>query len=97
MQAFTKKCSKCNYAILIDEGYSNYTVENTTLYCSLNLNPEAPFDKWYGEDKKDLFANSCEKYTDTVEPVYIDVEMDLGGANKYTNGFVTIKQIKDVL
>ena len=57
-----KKCSGCVYSISIDHGYSNYTVEGTDIYCAKSLNPDMPFDRWYGEDKRDLFAETCKMY-----------------------------------
>ena len=71
-----KKCSNCSYCLIVDYGYSNYTVEGSDVYCSLGLNPDAPFDRWYGEDKRDTFASTCPKFDETEGPVLIDVERD---------------------
>lgn len=47
-----KKCDECKFAELRDYGYSEYTVEGTEVLCLLDLNPDLPCDRWYGEDKK---------------------------------------------
>lgn len=47
------------FCIHEDNGYSNYTVEGTVLYCSKKLNPDMPFDRWYGEDARDTYAHQC--------------------------------------
>jgi hypothetical protein len=67
------KCSGCARCILVDYGYSNYTVENTEVNCSILLNPDAPFDRFYGEDKRDNFAELCESFV-AGEPAYVDVD-----------------------
>jgi hypothetical protein len=69
-----KKCSDCNFCLIKEYGYSNYTVEGADVYCTLGLNPEAPFDRWYGEDKRDLFAETCPDFNSTYGPVVIDAE-----------------------
>jgi len=69
-----KKCSNCDYAICEDHGYSNYTVEGTTVYCSLNLHPESGFDRWYGEDARDKYAEHCNMFCEEHGPAAIDVD-----------------------
>lgn len=71
-----KKCSNCNYCLTSEYGYSNYTVEGANLHCSLGLNPDAPFDRWYGLDKRDKFAETCPKFVSTHGPVTIDVDQE---------------------
>lgn len=75
----TKKCSDCVFAIIERYGYSNYTVEGAYVHCSKKLNPAAPFDRWYGEDKRDLHAMDCPSFWSDfwVGPAEIDVERDL--------------------
>ena len=70
-----RKCSECAFAIAVDEGYSNYTVEGTSIYCAKELNPGCPFDRWYGGDASDAFAQSCESYKNG-EPAEVDVDLD---------------------
>lgn len=72
----TKRCSECSYCINVEFGYSNYTVEGVNVYCSLGLNPETGFDRWYGEDKRDTFASTCPKFDSTHGPVVIDVDRE---------------------
>lgn len=71
-----KKCSNCNFCVLDDFGYSNWTVEGSNVYCSKGLNPEAPFDRWYGTDKRDRIAENCEHYADDVGPVDLDCDRE---------------------
>ena len=70
-----KKCSECGNCVLIDYGYSNYTVEGTSVNCALGLNPNGEFDLWYGEDKRDRFADECSSYIKD-DPVCIDVDKE---------------------
>lgn len=35
-------CAKCKYMYVEDSGYSNYTVEHTSVHCALNKNPKIP-------------------------------------------------------
>ena len=57
-----KTCSDCRHCIMKDEGYSNYTVEGTTVYCGLQLHPDGPFDNWYGEDTRLHQAEVCPRF-----------------------------------
>ena len=72
----SKKCSECDYAICADYGYSNYTVEGTTVYCSLKLNPHGEFDQWYGEDFRGKYAESCDEYSNTEGPSFVDCDRE---------------------
>jgi len=66
-------CSECRYAVLVDYGYSNYTVEGTNLYCAKKLHPNDGFDHWYGENKEVRFAENCSGYVSGA-PVQVDVD-----------------------
>lgn len=90
-----KKCSDCVYAIIRDYGYSNYTVEGSDVYCSKSLNPNAPFDRWYGEDKRDLFAEQCDSFKEGY-PVEIEVDWS-GDYTDYFSKYVSASDIKRVL
>lgn len=81
-----KLCTQCNNCLLVDEGYSNYTVEGTTVYCILNANPYSPFDRWYNEEPKLKVATNCE-YFDEGQCGELDVERErLPGLHpKYTD------------
>ena len=76
-----KKCSRCAKSIIVDDGLSNWMVEESVVHCSLGLNPECPFDRWYGEDEKDLFAETCPAFISGV-PVEIDVDRELSEYGK---------------
>jgi len=70
------KCTNCDYCVLIDEGYSNYTVEGTTAHCLLDKNPGFPVDIFYEEEDALNFAEGCESFSEG-QPVSIDVDRDL--------------------
>lgn len=70
-----RSCTDCRYRLSQDEGYSNYTVENTTFHCLLKKHPDMPFDEFYGEDKRLLFAEQCDSFS-AGEGVFIDVDRE---------------------
>ena len=98
-----KKCSNFQYCIMVSFGYSNWAVEGTEVYCSKELNPEAPFDRWYGSDKRDSVAEKCPEYDNKDEPVYIDddsqgyLKDNEDPRQNYTTAYVTFKQIEQVV
>jgi hypothetical protein len=57
-----KTCLDCKHCLLEDFGYSNWTVEGTTVHCMKSKHPDNPFDRWYGEDKRLLYANECKSF-----------------------------------
>lgn len=71
----TKSCECCRYGLFEDFGYSNYTVEGCTFSCLMNKHPCDNFDRFYGEDKRLLYAQECAAYSEG-EPVVLDVEHD---------------------
>lgn len=70
-----KKCTECKYCVRADEGYSNWTVEGTTVDCLLGLNKNLPKDEFYGEEDALLFASECKMYVEGEGP-YLDVERE---------------------
>lgn len=68
----TPKCSGCNNAVIIETGYSNYTVEGSEIICLLKR--QLPFDAWFGEDARDDFAQTCEDYTANGPALHVDVD-----------------------
>ena len=92
------------YHIAYDYGYSNYTVEGTTVNCAKSLNPDMPFDRWYGEDKRDLFAETCVSYIHGggVE-IDCDREMEVKSDDPeikwaaFVNGYVTGAVIERIM
>lgn len=56
-------CLDCKYCLQHSWGYSNYTVEGTTVFCLKKLNPDLPKDRWYREEPALKFAESCESFS----------------------------------
>jgi hypothetical protein len=68
------------FCVLTDEGYSNWTVENTTATCLQNANPHFPSDRFYGKSPELLFAEQCPHFIEG-DPVKIDVDREEQGAD----------------
>lgn len=71
----TRTCETCKWCVMQDHGYSNYTVEGTTVHCLKKLHPEDGFDRWFGDDKRIAFANECAGY-EAGEAVSIDCDRE---------------------
>jgi hypothetical protein len=87
-----KKCSDCRYAMEHDWGYSNYTVEGTEIVCLLDLNPQFPVDRFYGEEPALNFAETCSKFSEGGA-VGVDCDQELGALENYTDD----EEIKQIL
>lgn len=70
-----RTCEKCKHCVLQDEGYSNYTVEGTTVDCAVKAHPDVPFDRWYGDDGRLRYAIWCDKFDEGL-PLEFDVDGD---------------------
>lgn len=96
----TKKCSECVYAVVVNEGYSNWTVTGSVVWCGKFLHPNPGFDEWYGENKDDKFAETCESFL-AGERVNIDVdaswESEKHQYEAYSNGYVTNEDIMRIV
>lgn len=93
MSELEARCNKCKYSLQEDEGYSNYTVEGTTIYCLLNLNADFPVDRFYGEEPKLKFAEKCPSFT-AGDGVYVDVEReDQADGEKLSAGYTDDPEI----
>ena len=68
-----RRCDHCRFAVLVDTGYSNWTVMGTDLFCSKRLHPEDGFDIFYGVDEKLKFAVSCDAF-EGGDPLMIDCD-----------------------
>lgn len=79
-----KLCCECKFCVFTDEGYSNWTVENTTATCLHSNNPMFPCDSFYGKAPEHEFAEQCELFCEG-EPVRFDVDRDDGEAANYSN------------
>lgn len=76
-------CIGCRFLFEKDEGYSNYTVEETVVYCALRLNKQLPADKpwdWNNNTDDDNWPKTnnsrCEEYQYHKDRVTLDVEAD---------------------
>jgi len=78
------KCTDCKYCIEEDFGYSNYTVEGTTVDCLLKLNPDFPKDRWYGEELALNFASKCKRFT-AGDAVSVDCDHNSGELENYSD------------
>lgn len=72
----TKTCMDCKFSISEDYGYSNYTVEGTQFFCGKHAHPEAPFDRFYGDNPKLKFAETCTEFEEGQ-----GIDMDCDGEN----------------
>lgn len=70
------RCDRCSFAKLKEYGYSAYTVEGITFSCVIEKHPSGSFDKWYGEDKRLMYANKCSNYS-YGKPIKIGVDGNL--------------------
>lgn len=66
-------CLRCVNAVFQDEGYSNYTVENTSFGCLRERHPSGIFDRWYGKDDRFDYAAQCSSF-EAGDPIEMDVD-----------------------
>lgn len=73
------KCTDCKFCYEQDYGCSNYTVEETTVWCLRNAHPNFPKDRWYGEEPELEFANQCPLFIEgnSVKGYVEDSEEDI--------------------
>ncbi|AUZ94895.1 hypothetical protein FDI40_gp089 [Agrobacterium phage Atu_ph07] len=76
-----KSCIGCRFLFEKDDGYSNYTVTDTTVYCALRLNKKLPAEKawdWNNSAKEDNWPKTndtrCEEYRYHKRLVVLDVD-----------------------
>jgi len=72
-----RRCNNCAWLLLKDSGYSNYTVEETSVYCLLSLHPLMPGVTSYDEDDAYDQAEKCVSFL-PGEPLHLDVDMESG-------------------
>jgi hypothetical protein len=70
-----KTCMNCRFAVHMDFGYSNYTVEGTTFHCAKKAHPDGEFDEFYGEDKRLKYGADCKEF-DEGDGVWMDVDSE---------------------
>lgn len=85
-------CVECKFCVAEDYGYSNWTVEGTSVYCLLKLNPRLPADRWYGEADELKYASECKKFS-KGEMIHIDVDRESGHMSNYTSD----PEVKEIL
>lgn len=80
MSEKTKGCETCKYLARADNGYSNYTVMDTTVWCLRKLNPALPLNDADIESKQFdaalAFGETCAAKVDGDGP-YFDVDGDV--------------------
>lgn len=76
------KCTDCKWAVVIEHGYSNYTVEGAYMNCVKDANPNFPTDRFYGKAEK-LNIN-CRKFK-KGENTTLDVEYWGNTPENYTD------------
>ncbi len=70
-----RSCDDCRHCFNVDYGYSNYTTEGTEIYCEIDAHPDAPFDRFYGEDPRLNFASRCKSFSEG-EGISMDVDRE---------------------
>lgn len=70
-----KRCTDCGWAMVVQYGWSNYTVEGSYVHCRKNLLPGAPIDDFYGEETALEFATTCPRFTPGA-PGVVDVDRE---------------------
>ncbi len=89
-------CVGCQYLYLQDEGYSNWTVEETTVICALNKNPQLPanlpFDWNFRYENQDSTKDNWPKTQNMTCDSYIEIGelnricFDVDGEDKPLDG-----------
>lgn len=88
-----KNCSECKYAIFIDHGYSNYTVEGTDFKCAMKMHPDGQFDKFYDVNPKLFFAEQCTSFTAGPS---IEIDVDGEAYDNFTTEQQEIMKISEM-
>jgi hypothetical protein len=70
-----RKCTDCQFSLLEDNGYSNWTVMGTDFFCLIGKHPADGFDAWYNEDGRLFFGDMCEDFAEG-EGIHMDVDRD---------------------
>lgn len=71
-----KNCADCKNCVMVDYGFSDWTVEGTDLICAKGAHPKMPFDRWYNENTLVTFAENCSEYVESDNVIHINVEFD---------------------
>jgi hypothetical protein len=96
-------CADCKFLYLQDDGYSNWTVEDTQVVCALDKNPELPasmpYDWEWGSDGQDNWPKTnrgrCDRYDQRAgDWVHLDVDGE-ARVEDYTSDPEVIAAIRD--
>jgi hypothetical protein len=81
-----RRCNNCKFFMTQDDGYSSYTVSNTTVYCLKDKNEYFPCEEsysWEREDSPDYkqlqVAETCQFYKEDTngQSLRFDVDEDV--------------------
>ena len=72
----SQSCVGCKFLYEQDDGYSNYTVTDTSVICALDLNKDLPGERpWDWRPQPDNWPKTmygrCDKYAEG-QPVHLD-------------------------
>lgn len=84
MSSGAKSCVGCKFLYAQDEGYSNYTVEDTDIHCAMGRNASLPASKPYdwewnietADNWPATNASRCERYVLGKSMPHFDVDGD---------------------
>ena len=90
-------CDNCRFCLLEDWGYSNYTTEGTYVHCLKGKHPDSGFDRFYGEDERLKFAQSCDDFGEG-DPVTVDCDREgVARGDPLSTGYTTDPEIGRLL
>lgn len=85
----SKTCEDCDNCLCMDYGYSNWTVEGTTVVCMVKAHPKPEFDRFYGENPDMQFAAQCPRFSPGGAHL-LDVDHeDLSTLPQWVQDFIT--------
>ena len=87
-ETVSASCVGCKFLYARDEGYSNWTVTDSTIHCAVGKNPNLPAEEPYdwnndatkGDNWKATQASRCERYAAGAF-VRLDVDGEYGPAD----------------
>jgi hypothetical protein len=86
-------CLTCKFCFKADSGYSNYTVEDTSIDCFLNANPHFPVGEYYGNFDEKAVSFDCAKFQ-KGEQIHFDVDGEITLLNETKDGDVILAAIQ---
>lgn len=70
-----RSCRTCTFAVFVDYGYSNYTVEGTSFNCANGRHPDGSFDRGWNIDPRLDYGKKCKGYA-AGDPIEMDVDRE---------------------